>query len=111
MKTKIIKAKCIESAPLINFRILFESMNTSLIDPIGLNMTFQLIHGVVPMAYTIYNWGSNINPHYLLCLECREIIVHLFFDLTINHLAKHFKYIHQKQIHGIKKNGILKIII
>ena len=90
LETKNIKPKCIERAPLINFKTIFESMNKSLIDPIALNITFQLIHGVVPVAYTIHRWGGNINPNCLLCSECRETIEHLFLDCTMNHLAKHF---------------------
>ena len=65
-------------------------MHKSLIDPIALNITFQLIHGVVPVAFRLSRWGFRIYPNCLLCRDCPETIDHLFLYCTLNHLAKHF---------------------
>ena len=90
METKNVKPKCIDKDPNIDFKILFSQLEKSLIDPLALNLTFQMIHGVVPVADKLYKMGMRVGPDCRFCTYSRETIEHLFIHCANNHLAKHW---------------------
>ena len=65
-------------------------MANSIIDPIALNLSFNVVHDVVPVAQTIHQRGIRCIPFCLRCPRCPETTDHLFLHCAYNHLAKQF---------------------
>lgn len=84
------KPRVIDKHPTINFKILFSDLANSIIDPIALNLSFNVVHDVVPVAQTIHQRGIRCIPFCLRCPRCPETTDHLFLHCAYNHLAKQF---------------------
>ena len=88
IEAKNIKPRCINNHPETDFRPVFHDLEKPLIDPIALNITYQLIHGVLPTASRLYRFGVRLNPDCKFCKGSRETIDHLFLHCALNHLAR-----------------------
>ena len=86
---KTEKPRCLDKFPQINFQIIFSALDKSLLDPTSINISFQLVHGIVPVADRLHSYyGMDINPFCLNCTRLRETTHHLFLDCPLNQAAK-----------------------
>ena len=76
--------------PLINFKILFADLAKSVIDPDALNLSFNFVHDVVPVAYTLHLRGLRYNPNCMKCPGCPETTDHLFLHCAYSHLTRQY---------------------
>ena len=89
LSLKTEKPRCLDKHPHINFQTIFSALDKSLLDPTSINITFKLIHDIIPVADRLYlYYGNNINPFCLNCTHLRETTHHLFLHCPLNQPAK-----------------------
>ena len=82
--------RCVARNPEIDFKIVFQNLDKNIIDYFAFNTSFQLAHGVLPIAAKLHGWGMNISPHCKHCPNCPETVNHLLLHCAKNHLSKHW---------------------
>ena len=69
----------ISKYPNIDFSRVFENIGNKSIDPLTINVTFKLAHGILPTAYRLHSFGINIDKMCTFCKNENETVEHLFY--------------------------------
>ena len=103
-KTKV-NPRVLSRFPQINFSLVFKNASHSKVDPSLKNVTFKLMHDVLPVAYQLSLYFTTpVDPFCFWCRIEHETVEHLFYYCPLVKPTRQYLDLWVREITGISLN-------